>query len=190
MSKLTGGQVYYLPNFTLATHEEKLFFDLRRNMTRTQGSGAVLRVRCSEGLTVDSYHGHFMLGPTGQDIGKFKLKNIFSGYQLCNRHCTLELAGIDADKTILVHIKYDDVVPQNRDAVIQAAMLYANQQTGQRLIRVHTLALKPTTALTSVFKSADVDTVLYTLARRAIAQLPKMRVSEIRTKVRLYLTSS
>jgi len=63
-------------------------------------------------------------------------------------------------------------------------MLYTNQQTGQRLIRVHTLALRVTASLVSIFKASDVDCVLSTLARRAITQLPNLKVHEIRTKVR------
>jgi len=74
LAKATGGQVYYFPQFNIATHEEKFFFDLRRNLLRRQGADAILRLRCSEGLTIESYSGHFVTGSSGQDVGSLKIK--------------------------------------------------------------------------------------------------------------------
>jgi protein transport protein SEC24 len=157
---LTGGSTSYVPNFHVEKHEERLYRDLERMLTRNHGSDAVLRVRTSEGIAVDSYDGHFRLGPQGE----------------------VELAGVDADSTFFVNLKYDDNIPEKNDAAIQAAMLYTSRD-GQRLIRVHTLSLKTSNKLSDVFKAADIDTVLATFVRRAIAELPQKKLSEIRTKL-------
>jgi hypothetical protein len=64
------------------------------------------------------------------------------------------------------------------------------KKAGQRLIRVHTLALKATSQLINTFKSADIDSVLAVMARKAISELPNKRLSEIRTKLTEWATET
>ncbi|KAJ1631663.1 hypothetical protein T492DRAFT_869572, partial [Pavlovales sp. CCMP2436] len=38
--------------------------ELRHNLTREQGWEAVMRVRCSQGVKISSFHGHFFVRGT------------------------------------------------------------------------------------------------------------------------------
>jgi protein transport protein SEC24 len=61
-------------------------------------------------------------------------------------------------------------------------------QDGRRLIRVHTLALKTTSQLINTFKSADIDSILSVMIRKAISEIPNKRLPEIRTKLTEWAT--
>jgi hypothetical protein len=50
VSKQTCGQVYYYPNFNGNRDGERLYADLKHNITRRIGFEAVMRVRCSVGM--------------------------------------------------------------------------------------------------------------------------------------------
>lgn len=159
LPKLTGGHLSYIPGFSIDSHEEKLYYDLFRLLTRAHGSEAIGRLRTSEGLVVDSYHGHFM--PGEGDV---------------------ELAGIDADHTMAVFLKHDGSVDGRKDAFVQFAMVHTNE-LGQRLIRVHTLAMHVTDVIANVFKSSDLSAVFDVLLRRSLSLLGKDTIADIRTEL-------
>lgn len=159
LPKITGGHLSYIPGFNIDVHEEKLYYDLFRLLTRAHGSEAIGRVRTSEGLIVDSYHGHFL--PGDGDV---------------------ELAGIDADQTMAVFLKHDGSVDAKKDAFVQFAMVHTNE-LGQRLIRVHTLALHVTDVISTVFKSSDLSAVFDVLLRKSLSSLGKDTITDIRTEL-------
>jgi hypothetical protein len=51
--------VYYYPSFHAGRDGPKLSAELRRNLTRPTAWEAVMRIRCSRGLKISSFHGHF-----------------------------------------------------------------------------------------------------------------------------------
>jgi len=79
------------------------------------------------------------------------------------------VATVDSDKSFVVTLKHDDNLDERSLACIQAALLYSTK-TGERRIRVHTLALKTTSILGTIFKYADLDTVLNTVVKKASIQ--------------------
>lgn len=160
----TCGQVNYYPSFSIDRHEEKLFFDLSRVLTRDSQRATISKLRTSEGISVDKYFGHF-------------------------RECEsdLECPTLDCDKAFVVDLKYDSKLDEKSEVVLQWATLYTNKY-GLKLIRVHTMALKVSQVLASTFKSADVDALLYVLTRRCIDNLPKKNLTEIRTDLTQRIT--
>lgn len=52
-------QVYYYPAFHAARDGPKFAAELTRNLTRPTAWEAVMRIRCSRGLKITSFHGHF-----------------------------------------------------------------------------------------------------------------------------------
>jgi len=52
-------QVYYYPAFHAGRDGPKLSAELHRNLTRPTAWEAVMRIRCSRGLKISSFHGHF-----------------------------------------------------------------------------------------------------------------------------------
>ncbi|KAG6773338.1 hypothetical protein POTOM_020608 [Populus tomentosa] len=117
--KTTGGQVYYYYPFSAVSDPAKLYNDLRWNVTRPQGFEAVMRVRCSQGIQIQEYHGNF-----------------------CKRIPTdIDLAVIDCDKTIMVTLKHDDKLQDGTECAFQALESAADETSSS--LMVHSLAMDP-----------------------------------------------
>ncbi|XP_048440909.1 protein transport protein Sec24-like At4g32640 [Pyrus x bretschneideri] len=158
--RITGGQVYYYYPFSAVADAAKIYNDLRWNVTRPQGFEAVMRVRCSQGLQVQEYHGNF-----------------------CKRVPTdVDLPSIDCDKTIMVTIKYDDKLQDGSECVFQCALLYTTVY-GQRRIRVTTLALPCTSMLNNLFRTADLDTQFACILKQAAIEIPSRPLMQVRERL-------
>ncbi|KAK4765115.1 hypothetical protein SAY86_026205 [Trapa natans] len=155
--RTTGGQVYnYLP-FSALSDTAKLYNDLRWNITRPQGFEAVMRVRCSQGIQVQEYHGNF-----------------------CKRIPTdIDLPAIDCDKAIMVSLKHDDKLPDGSEFAFQCALLYTTLY-GQRRIRVTTLSLSVTSMLSSLFRVADLDAQFTCMLKQAAIGIPSTPLLQVR----------
>eukprot|EP00271_Cylindrocystis_brebissonii_P012807 TRINITY_DN3230_c0_g1_i1.p1 TRINITY_DN3230_c0_g1~~TRINITY_DN3230_c0_g1_i1.p1 ORF type:complete len:1229 (+),score=266.22 TRINITY_DN3230_c0_g1_i1:375-4061(+) len=146
ISKTTGGQLYYYFPFDAQHDRAKLYNDLRWNVIRPTGLEAVMKVRCSTGLTVGDYFGNF------------------------HRRLPAEiyLPSLDCDKTIMVSFHHDEKLPDNSEACFQSALLYTTT-SGERRVRVQTLALPTSTILANLFRAADLDAQFtYFLKKAAI----------------------
>jgi protein transport protein SEC24 len=158
--RTTGGQVYYYYPFSALSDPAKLYNDLRWNVTRPQGFEAVMRVRCSQGIQVQEYHGNF-----------------------CKRIPTdVDLPGIDCDKTIMVTLKHDDKLQDGSECSFQCALLYTTVY-GQRRIRVTTLSLPCTNMLSNLFRSADLDTQFACFLKQAASKIPSTPLLQVREQV-------
>ncbi|XP_062173358.1 protein transport protein SEC24 C [Alnus glutinosa] len=158
--RTTGGQVYYYYPFSAVSDSAKLYNDLRWNVTRPQGFEAVMRVRCSQGIQVQEYHGNF-----------------------CKRTPTdVDLPGIDCDKTIMVTLKHDDKLPDGSECAFQCALLYTTVY-GQRRIRLTTLSLPCTSMLSNLFRSADLDTQFACFLKEAAHKIPSSPLLQVREQV-------
>ncbi|XP_059451027.1 protein transport protein SEC24 C-like [Corylus avellana] len=158
--RTTGGQVYYYYPFSALSDSAKLYNDLRWNVTRPQGFEAVMRVRCSQGIQVQEYHGNF-----------------------CKRTPTdVDLPGIDCDKTIMVTLKHDDKLQDGSECAFQCALLYTTVY-GQRRIRLTTLSLPCTSMLSNLFRSADLDTQFACFLKEAAHKIPSSPLLLVREQV-------
>ncbi|CAN1765020.1 Protein transport protein Sec24-like At4g32640 [Linum perenne] len=147
--KVTGGQIYYYHPFSVVSDSVKLCNDLRWNVTRPQGFEAVMRVRCSQGIQVQDYHGNF-----------------------CKRIPTdVDLPGVDCDKSIMVTLKHDDKLQDGAECAFQCALLYTTCY-GERRIRVTTLSLPCTSNLSNLFRMADLDTQFVCFLKQASRDIP------------------
>ena len=52
-------QLYYYPGFHAERDGQKLHSEVVHNLTRPTAWEAVMRIRCSKGLRISSFHGHF-----------------------------------------------------------------------------------------------------------------------------------
>jgi protein transport protein SEC24 len=75
------------------------------------------------------------------------------------------LPAIDCDKALLARIVLTEKLAAGSECFLQSALLYTNV-AGQRVIRVHTLALPVTDNISTVFKGADLDAQV----RRSVAR--------------------
>ncbi|XP_077999051.1 protein transport protein Sec24A-like [Glandiceps talaboti] len=148
VSKFSGGCVSYYPAFhTVRTPAEVERFenDFRRYITRKIGFEAVMRIRCTKGLSIHTFHGNFFVRST--DL--------------------LSLPNINPDAGFAMQMSIEDNLNDSPLACFQAALLYTSSK-GERRIRVHTLCLPVTNQLSEVYAGADVQGIVSLLSRMAV----------------------
>uniref|UniRef100_A0A4W4EBK9 SEC24 homolog B, COPII coat complex component n=1 Tax=Electrophorus electricus TaxID=8005 RepID=A0A4W4EBK9_ELEEL len=148
VSKYSAGSIFYYPGFHHVhspAQNLKLQQDLHRYLTRKIGFEAVMRIRCTKGLSIHTFHGNFFVRST--DL--------------------LSLANVNPDSGFAVQMSIDESLADTSLACFQAALLYTSSK-GKRRIRVHTLCLPVVSQLSDVFAGADVEAITCLLANMAI----------------------
>ncbi|KAG8454079.1 hypothetical protein GDO86_000642 [Hymenochirus boettgeri] len=160
MSRYSAGSVYYYPTFHL-THNpamaEKLKKDLDHYLTRKVGFEAVMRIRCTKGLSIHTFHGNLFVRST--DL--------------------LSLANINEDAGFAVQMSIDESLTDTSLVCFQVALLYTSSK-GQRRIRVHTLCLPVVNSIPDVFAGADVQAITSLLANMAVDRSVSSSLSDAR----------
>ncbi|KAK9729542.1 COPII coat Sec23p-Sfb3p heterodimer component [Basidiobolus ranarum] len=147
LASLTGGDIHFYSNFDPQKEGMKFTRELQHNVTRKFGFNGIMRVRCSNGFSLDDHFGNFYM-----------------------RNATdVEFGGLDSDKGIAVLLKHDSKVDEKTDATFQCALLYTTS-TGQRRIRLHNLSVPVTTLMGNMFRYAEMDATINLLSKQAIAQ--------------------
>lgn len=121
--------------------------ELAHCITRETGYQALMKVRCSNGLQVSSYHGCFLQNTLGAD---------------------LQIGTIDADKAIGVLFRYDGKLDPKLDAHFQAALLYTTA-SGQRRVRCINLVAAVNEGGFETMKYIDQDAVVAIVAKEGKA---------------------
>ena len=166
LPKYTCGQLYYYPGFNApdlnrpSRDARRLSAELRRNLTRPTGWEAVMRIRCSRGLRISAFHGHFFVRST--DL--------------------LALPQVDPDKAFAVQVAHEDAVVQGGAAFVQCALLYT-ASCGERRIRVHTLALPVVNDLADLYRAVDGGATAAMLAKLAVEKAYGARLDETRAAI-------
>lgn len=155
----TGGETFYYPNFISARDSPKLSSEISHAVTRETGFQALMKVRCSNGLQVQAYHGNFIQHTFGAD---------------------LEIGVVDAEKALGVTFSHDGRLDSKLDAHFQSALLYTTA-SGQRRVRCsNVIASVSETAkeagsreqgIRSCMKFVDQDAVIALLAKEASTKL-------------------
>lgn len=160
MSKFSAGSIFYYPAFHhihTAALKIKLQKDLQRYLTRKIGFEAVMRIRCTKGMSIHTFHGNFFVRST--DL--------------------LSLANVNPDSGFAVQVSIDESLADTSLACFQAALLYTSSK-GKRRIRVHTLCLPVVSQLSDVFAGADVQAICSLLANMAIDRSLSCSISDAR----------
>ncbi|TRY93965.1 hypothetical protein DNTS_021119 [Danionella cerebrum] len=160
MSKYSAGSVFYYPSFHhLHNTAQRLKFqkDLQRYLTRKIGFEAVMRIRCTKGLSIHTFHGNFFVRST--DL--------------------LSLANVNPDSGFAVQMSIEESLADTSLACFQAALLYTSSK-GKRRIRVHTLCLPVVSQLNEVFAGADIQAITCLLANMAIDRSVSSSLSDAR----------
>jgi protein transport protein SEC24 len=160
LPRYTGGQCYFYPGFSAAVDGPKLAAELRRNLTRHTVWESVMRIRCSKGLRVAAFHGHFFVRST--DL--------------------LALPACDADKTYAVEIDHEETVLAGQAAFVQSALLYTSSQ-GERRIRVHTLAMPVVNDLMEMYRASDAGATAALLGKLSVERSMAAKLEDVRTGV-------
>lgn len=130
---------------------------LERYLTRKIGFESVMRVRCTRGLSIHTFHGNFFVRST--DL--------------------LSLPNINPDSGFGMQISYEESLADVKSVCFQAALLYTSSK-GERRIRVHTLCLPVTESLTEVMYSADSQCIVGLLSKMAVDRTLSSNLSDAR----------
>ncbi|XP_049922697.1 protein transport protein Sec24D [Epinephelus moara] len=155
----TGGSVYKYSNFQVETDGEHFLRDLRKDVQKSIGFDAVMRVRTSTGFRATEFFGAIHM----------------------NNTTDIEMAAVDCDKAVTVEFKHDDTLSEETGALIQCALLYTTI-SGQRRLRIHNLSLNCSSQLSELYKSCETDSLVNFFAKsacRAILNQPLKNVREI-----------
>jgi len=150
LSRYTAGQVYYYPAYAAGGADAARFTaDLTRDLSRTTGFEAVMRIRASKGVTINNFYGNFFI--RGADL--------------------LALPNVTPETAFNVELSHEEALQPGSIVAVQAALLYTTS-SGERRILVHTLAKAVTSSPLDLFARANVDSECALLgARAASAQL-------------------
>jgi len=161
LPRITAGQLYYYPNFTLKRDGQKLGAELVRALSRPTGFEAVMRVRCTRGLRVSAFRGNYYI--RGHDL--------------------LALPNCSPESIFALELSHDDQTPMTTDiATVQASLLYTTS-SGERRIRVHTMVIPVAHNVQDIVNTADVDVICNLLAKSAVDIALKQGLDAARTKL-------
>ncbi|XP_067256107.1 protein transport protein Sec24D isoform X1 [Chanodichthys erythropterus] len=155
----TGGSVYKYSNFQVEVNGQHFLSDLRRDVEKSIGFDAVMRVRTGTG---------------------FRATDFFGAVHMSNT-TDVEMAAVDCDKAVTVEFKHDDTLSEESGAVMQCALLYTTIG-GQRRLRIHNLSLNCSSQLSELYKSCETDALINFFAKsayRAMLNQPLKTVRDI-----------
>ncbi|EFJ52467.1 hypothetical protein VOLCADRAFT_72688 [Volvox carteri f. nagariensis] len=165
--RYTCGELYHYPGFMAQRDGTKLTAEICHNLTRPTAWEAVMRVRCSKGLRISAFHGHFFNRST--DL--------------------LALPTCDPDKAFAVEIAHEEGVVQPGMAYVQCALLYTNSN-GERRIRVHTMAVPVVSELSDLYNNTDAGAMSCMLAKLSVEKYLSSRLDETRQSLHLRLSGA
>ncbi|KAM5170338.1 protein transport protein Sec24A [Mantella aurantiaca] len=160
ISRYSAGSIYYYRAYHSQHNPvqvEKLQKELKRYLTRKIGFEAVMRIRCTKGLSIHTFHGNFFVRST--DL--------------------LSLPNVNPDAGYAVQMSVEENLTDTPLVSFQSALLYTSSK-GERRIRVHTMCLPVVSALSDVYAGTDVQAVIGLLANMAVDRSVASSLSDAR----------
>ncbi|XP_070839101.1 protein transport protein Sec24A isoform X2 [Chaetodon trifascialis] len=160
ISRYSAGSIYYYPSYHHQHNPSQVECfqkDLKRYLTRKIGFEAVMRIRCTKGMSIHTFHGNFFVRST--DL--------------------LSLPNVNPDAGFAVQMSIEENLDDMQVVSFQAALLYTSSK-GERRIRVHTLCLPVVNSLSDIFAGADVQAISGLLACMAVDRSVTASLSDAR----------
>lgn len=159
ISRFSGGCIHHIPLFRASRQLQNEAFErnFRRYVTRKIGFEAVMRIRCTRGLSIHTFHGNFFVRST--DL--------------------LSLPNINPDAGFGMQVAIEENLTDVQTVCFQAALLYTSSK-GERRIRVHTLCLPVANNLPDVINSADQQCIIGLLSKMAVDRSMQSSLSDAR----------
>ncbi|XP_064422900.1 protein transport protein Sec24A isoform X2 [Latimeria chalumnae] len=160
ISRYSAGCIYYYPSYHQQHNPvqvEKFQKELKRYLTRKIGFEAVMRIRCTKGLSIHTFHGNFFVRST--DL--------------------LSLPNVNPDAGFAVQMSIEDNLTDMQVVSFQAALLYTSSK-GERRIRVHTMCLPVVSSLADIYAGADVQAIIGLLANMGVDRSVSASLSDAR----------
>ncbi|KAG0278127.1 COPII subunit, partial [Linnemannia exigua] len=158
LPRFTGGSTFFYPAFTAAKSEDALKFahELAEFLSQRIALEAVMRVRASKGLRMSAFYGNFFVRST--DL--------------------LSLPNVPRDQSYSIEVSFDDNL--NIPVVCFQTALLHTSSSGERRIRVLTLALPVTTSLSELYASADQVAIATLLACKGVERGMNSKLDDAR----------
>lgn len=159
ISRFSGGCMHHFPMLkpTRPALGDSFARSFRRYLTRKIGFEAVMRIRCTRGLSIHTFHGNFFVRST--DL--------------------LSLPNINPDAGFGMQVAIEESLADVQTVCFQAALLYTSSK-GERRIRVHTLCLPIASTLHDVIHSADQQCIIGVLSKMAVDRSMQSSLSDAR----------
>lgn len=159
ISKYSSGCIHNFPQFdvkspTIVTRFINCF---DRYLSRKIGFEALLRLRCTRGVAIHSFHGNFFV--RSSDL--------------------LMLPNVNPDNAYGMQLSIEDSLDGVSVVCFQAALLYTSSNA-ERRIRVHTLCIPVTENLDDVFHNADQQAITCLIAKMAVDRSTEKSLSDAR----------
>lgn len=159
ISKYSSGCIHNFPQFdvkspTIVTRFVNCF---DRYLSRKIGFEALLRLRCTRGVAIHSFHGNFFV--RSSDL--------------------LMLPNVNPDNAYGMQLSIEDSLDGVSVVCFQAALLYTSSNA-ERRIRVHTLCVPVTENLDDVFHNADQQAITCLIAKMAVDRSTEKSLSDAR----------
>lgn len=149
LPRYTGGQTYFYPGWNAAREDDAMKFakEFSDYISAEIGLEAVLRVRATTGLRMNTFYGNFF-----------------------NRSSDLcAFPAFPRDQCYVVEVAIDETITKPV-VCMQTAVLHTTCN-GERRIRVMTLALPTTQSLSDVYASADQQAITTYYSHRAVERV-------------------
>uniref|UniRef100_A0A0K0FN48 Protein transport protein Sec24A (inferred by orthology to a human protein) n=1 Tax=Strongyloides venezuelensis TaxID=75913 RepID=A0A0K0FN48_STRVS len=145
LPKYSSGETYYIPkleNSNIYMSDPRFRKILDRYLTRKIGWEAVLRIRCTENVTLHSFYGNHFVRST--DL--------------------INMPIVSPDIGMAAQLELEDDLKGLDKITIQAALLYTSSK-GDRRIRVHTMCLPLTSDMLDVYRNFDISASISLLTK-------------------------
>uniref|UniRef100_A0A0N5BS09 VWFA domain-containing protein n=1 Tax=Strongyloides papillosus TaxID=174720 RepID=A0A0N5BS09_STREA len=145
LPKYSSGETYYIPkleNSNVYMSDPRFRKILDRYLTRKIGWEAVLRIRCTENVTLHSFYGNHFVRST--DL--------------------INMPIVSPDIGMAAQLELEDDLKGLDKITIQAALLYTSSK-GDRRIRVHTMCLPLTSDMLDVYRNFDISASISLLTK-------------------------
>ncbi|KAF2903746.1 hypothetical protein ILUMI_02422 [Ignelater luminosus] len=159
ISRFSGGCIHHFPLFKASRTPQATSLErtLKRYLTRKIGFEAVMRIRCTRGLSIHTFHGNFFVRST--DL--------------------LSLPNVNPEAGFGMQVSIDESLSDLHTVCFQAALLYTSSK-GERRIRVHTLCVPIASTLPDVMASADQQCIVGLLAKMAVDRSMQSSLADAR----------
>lgn len=148
LGRFTGGQTHFYPGFSAANIHDVVKFtkEFSKHLNMDISMETVMRARGSAGLRMKQFHGHFF-----------------------NRSSDLcAFSTMPRDQSYVFEVQLDDHIVGDYGYIQVAVLLSLN--TGQRRIRVITMAIPTTDSIHAIFASVDQIALAEFYNQKAIAK--------------------
>lgn len=150
LPNVTSGTLLHYSRFTAQQHMGRLIGDVIGLLSSSFVFDCLARIRCNSGLQVKKHYGHFYAASNGHD---------------------LSFGTLSSDQAFAALLEYDGKLSEKERASFQIAFLHTDAFSGQRRIRVLNLALPCSSSIQTIFRMAELDSILSFYLKKNVSQI-------------------